>query len=88
MSTNSSNLAEEAIVITKEYLGPAAGRFINKQISFHLEKDPADLTPQDIPKLVEWVNISLALLTEDKRMVEECSGRLAGLTKVPAKVIR
>lgn len=67
----------EAIVTAAEpYLGPAAERFIARQVKFHLGKKPEELSKEDLPKLVEWVKVSLAMLTEDKAMVAEFNQRV------------
>jgi hypothetical protein len=75
-------LYEQIVHITEEYLGPAAKRFINRQIEFHLEKKPAEVTTQDVPKLAEWGKVSLGLLTEDKAMVDAFEHKIMEL--VPA----
>lgn len=72
---------QEAVAITSDYLGPAAERFINRQIAFHLGKTPDQLSRQDIPKLTEWVKVSIAVLTEDKSMVDDFSERISSLAE-------
>lgn len=75
----STYIYDQAVQITKDYLGPAAERFINRQIIFHLKKDPEMLTKQDIPQLAEWVKVSIAILTEDKKMVDDFTKRILKL---------
>ena len=77
--TAQATLIDDVIAIAETYLGPAAERFIKRQITFHLNKKPAELTREDLPKLVEWVKLSLALLTEDKTMVDACEQQLLAL---------
>ncbi|HSH31386.1 MAG TPA: hypothetical protein VK963_01835 [Candidatus Saccharimonadales bacterium] len=77
----SSPVYQEALTITKDYLGPAAERFINRQIAFHLGKTPEQLQPADIPQLTEWVKVSIAVLTEDKTMVDDFSARILSLVE-------
>jgi len=72
-----AKLYDTIIEITEGYLGPAAQRFIDRQIRFHLGKKPEVITRADIEKLTEWVQVSLALLTDDKVVVEEFSRRMA-----------
>lgn len=72
-------LYDQVVDIAEEYLGPAAKRFISRQITFHLDKKPAELTKSDLPKLVEWVKVSLALLTDDKKVVDDCQTKLNAL---------
>ncbi|HSX41637.1 MAG TPA: hypothetical protein VLF21_03390 [Candidatus Saccharimonadales bacterium] len=74
-----ATLHQQVVGITENYLGPAAPRFIDRQIEFHLKKKPDELTNQDLPQLVEWVKVSLALLTDDKKMVDECVDKLGNL---------
>lgn len=72
---------EQTIEITQDYLGPAAERFITRQIVFHLQKDPKRLTKKDIPQLAEWVKVSIAVLTDDKKMVDDFTKRILTLVK-------
>ena len=75
------SIYQQALFITKDYLGPAAERFINRQITFHLQKEPELLTKEDIPQLAEWVKVSIAILTEDKKMVDDFTERIVKLKK-------
>jgi hypothetical protein len=67
------------VKVTEDYLGPSADRFIARQIEFHLNKKPEDLTKKDLRNLVQWVKVSIGLLTEDRKMVDSCSDRIAKL---------
>lgn len=62
--------------VLEDYLGPAAERFVERQIRFHLDKKPSEITPSDIPTLTEWIKISIALLTDDKSTIDECEKKL------------
>lgn len=73
------NIYQQALVITRDYLGPAAERFLSRQINFHLQKEPELLTKRDIPQLAEWVKVSIAILTEDKSMVDSFTKRILKL---------
>jgi hypothetical protein len=77
----SATIYQQAVEITKDYLGPAAERFISRQIIFHLQKDPEDLSKKDIPQLAEWVKVSISILTEDKKMVDDFTKRILKLKK-------
>jgi hypothetical protein len=72
-------LVDRVINVTQNYLGPAGARFIKRQIIFHLKIKPQDLRREDLPKLVEWVKVSLALLTEDSQMVDRCERDILAL---------
>lgn len=75
------SLYRQLIMITEEYLGPAAPRFIDRQIAIHLDKAPHELEAQDLPKLAEWTKVTLGLLTEDRSVVAEYSDRIDQLAE-------
>jgi hypothetical protein len=77
--TQAGELYRQVTLITEEYLGPAAERFVARQISFHLDKAPQDLSNEDIPKLIKWTRVTFGLLTEDSRIVDEYSNKIASL---------
>lgn len=81
-----SPLFDEIVIITEEYLGPASKRFISRQIAFHLQKDPSEITAQDIIILVDWMRVTLALLTEDHTTVDSFAERLLNLANERASV--
>ena len=72
-------LLDELVGITEEYLGPAAHRFIDRQIIFHLDKEPSEILPEDIPRLAVWMRVTVALLTEDRSLVEDFTQRVLEL---------
>lgn len=74
-----SILHDQLVDITRDYLGPAAERFVDRQINFHLKKNPQDLAKEDIPKLSEWIKVTLATLTQDVKSVNDCSQRISSL---------
>ncbi len=74
-----AQLLERVVTVTEEYLGPASERFIYRLIRFHLSKEPSSLSKKDIPKLAEWVKVSLGLLTNDKKLVDDCEKNLLKL---------
>ncbi len=69
----------QLVEITEDYLGPAASRFIDRQIEFHLGKQPDEIADKDILKLAEWGKISLGMLTEDAQMVADFERRILAL---------
>ena len=75
------SIQKQAIEVSADYLGPAAERFINRQITIHLHKKPEKLTKSDLPKLVDWVKIAFALLTDDGSLVDEYVNRLLNIGK-------
>lgn len=76
-----TELYDQVVSITQEYLGPATDRFLVRQITNHLGKSPQELTKSDIPTLVEWTKATLALLTEDRDMVEEYASKISRLAE-------
>lgn len=73
-------LYDEVVAITSDYLGPAGQRFVDRQIQNHLKKEPDELRPQDMSKLIDWLRISFAFLTEDRHIIDEVTTRLANLS--------
>ena len=72
-------LYSDIVDIVSNYLGPAAPRFVDRQIKFHLDKDPQDVAPEDLGRLSEWISVSMALLTDDQTLVDECAKKLIEL---------
>jgi hypothetical protein len=70
--------------ITHIYLGPAADRFIDRQIQNHLHKEPAKLEVADLDLLIDWVRVAVALLTDDGEIVEEYVLQLQRIAKPDA----
>ena len=71
-----SSLYHEIVDITYDYLGPAAERFVAREIETHLKKKPENLDKEDILILLDWSKLAIALLTDDKQMVDDYSQRL------------
>lgn len=71
--TNRANgsVYDQVVRITLSYLGPAANRFIARQVESHLHKKPEDLSPSDLLKLTDWIRVAVSLLTEDKDIIEK-----------------
>lgn len=81
MTQDKTQLYREVVDITTSYLGPAAERFITRQIKTHLGKDPDELSPEDLAKLVDWVKVAIALLTEDSKTVQDYTNSLLELAR-------
>lgn len=75
------NVYSNVVDITHDYLGPAADRFIARQVHNHLNKEPEKITRKDLSKLVDWIRIAVSLLTDDAQMVEEYIEQLKRLAK-------
>lgn len=61
---------ERVVITTHEYLGPAADRFVTRQIRNHLHKDPEELKKRDLKKLIDWIGLAMTLLCEDAELVQ------------------
>jgi hypothetical protein len=77
----SNSLYNSVVEVTKDYLGPAAGRFIDRQIVNHLDKKPGKLNSEDMKKLTEWIKVAFSILTDDQDMIDEYFKRLNALTR-------
>lgn len=78
-------LYDRVVRITHVYLGPAADRFIARQVQNHLHKEPRDLSKADLRKLIAWIRVAVSLLTEDSELVEEYTLQLERLIKPAVK---
>lgn len=78
---NSNKLYQDILAVTSDYLGPAAQRFIDRQIANHLHKAPNKLTRKDVIKLADWSRVAMALLTDDKKIIDDFMQRLIKLTR-------
>ena len=71
-----SSVYTQVVRITHVYLGPAADRFIARQVQNHLHKAPEDLTKADLMKLIDWIRVAVSLITEDSEIIEEYTSQL------------
>lgn len=74
-------LYDKVVKTTRVYLGPAAERFIARQVQSHLNKSPDQLTKQDLGKLIDWIRVAVSVLTDDNELVEEYIAELRKLCK-------
>jgi len=75
------DLYNKVVSVTKDFLGPAAERFITRQIKTHLKKDPQDLTDEDVPELSVLIKSALASLTEDPQIIDGFTQSILKITK-------
>lgn len=75
-----NELSGQIIELSKDYLGPAAERFISRQVTQHLKKEMDSLVPKDLEELAKWVNISAGLLIE-KSKAQELADKIKHLAK-------
>lgn len=74
-------LYDRVVRITRVYLGPAADRFIARQVQNHLQKEPQALSSEDLGRLIDWIRVAVSLLTEDNDIIEEYTTQLQELAK-------
>jgi Arc/MetJ-type ribon-helix-helix transcriptional regulator len=82
---NTPSLYERVVRITHIYLGPAADRFIDRQVEHHLHKSPMKLSDADLTQLIDWIRVAVSLLTDDEDIVEEYVQQLQRLTQPPRR---
>ena len=80
MSSNAS-LYDQVVRVTNVYLGPAADRFISRQVQNHLHKPAAELTANDLLQLIDWIRIGVSMMTEDSGIVDEYAEQLLKLAQ-------
>jgi hypothetical protein len=69
---------DDLIAISKNYLGPAAAKFVDRQIIGHLGIDSSQLTSSHMEDLAKWCYISGKLLM-DEAEAKEYSEKIKGL---------
>jgi hypothetical protein len=82
-----TTLYKNIIDITEDYFGPAARRCIDRIIVNHLGKTPDKIKPGDVPELITWVKLTVALLTDDPDVVSEFVERLDKLANRKTKPV-
>ena len=79
MDTSQNLLYQQCIEIAAQFLGPAASRFINRQITQHLQIEPDQLQKEHLPELSQWVKVSATLLT-DNQIASDFSGKILNIS--------
>jgi hypothetical protein len=52
----------DVLAVCEKYLTSGAKRFLDRQITGHLDKEPGSITPIDKHELAKWAKISGTLL--------------------------
>lgn len=60
----------KVVSVAEEFLGPAAERFVRRQVEFHLSKNPKDLTSKDVLKLSRTFGTSLGQIVKSDEMIK------------------
>lgn len=76
----------QLITVSERYLGPAAERFIRRQIDFHLGKKPENLTASDVDKLADSVRIALGILTHDRTLISNAVQEIRAVARQEQEV--
>ncbi len=76
-----TNLYDDVVAITYDYLGPAADRFVVRQIRNHLGKDPAQLRQEDLRQLIDWIQLAMRLISDNAEVVDHYITDLESLTR-------
>jgi hypothetical protein len=79
MSDKPDAIYDQVVRVTHVYLGPAAERFIARQVEHHLHKAPQELSQADLLGLIDWIRVVVSLLTEDDEIIEEYTAELKKL---------
>ncbi len=85
VASNKPSVYNEVVRVSHVYLGPVADRFIARQIENHLHKLPNQLVRTDLAELIDWLRLSIAMLTEDVDIIEEYVNELNKLADGPPK---
>jgi hypothetical protein len=80
------SIYDQVVRVTHVYLGPAAERFIDRQVENHLHKAPEELSQADLLSLIDWIRVVVSLLTEDNGIIEEYTNELLKLAKNNAQI--
>jgi hypothetical protein len=80
-----ASVYERVVRITHIYLGPAADRFIDRQVENHLGKMPKALTLADLSQLIDWIRVAVSLMTDDAEIVDEYIEQLERLSRPPSQ---
>ena len=76
-----SNIYQQVVDITSDYLGPTANSFVDSQIYNHLQKSPETLRSEDLNKLINWLKITMAFMIDDTGLVNKYVRDLQVLAK-------
>ena len=63
-------LYDDVLNITRPYLGPAAERFVARQVTRHLSTTAENLAPQHLDELAKWCYTSGKLVMDEAKARE------------------
>jgi siroheme synthase len=77
----SSILYDDVVRVTYQYLGPAADRFVVRQIRNHLQKNPEELRRKDLRQLIDWIQLAMRLISNDAEVIDRYITELEALAQ-------
>lgn len=72
---------DQVVRVTHVYLGPAADRFIDRQVENHLHKSPEQLSEADLASLIDWIQVVVSLITDNDEIIQEYTAELRKLAR-------
>ncbi len=63
-------LYDEVVEVAKVYMGPAAKKFIDRQIKGHLDINEAELDTEFLDELAKWCYTSSKLMMKEQKARE------------------
>ena len=81
MVSSKAALYDEVIRVTQVYFGPATRRFVDRQIRTHIGVEPRKLRKRHLTDLIDWMGVAMALVTEDRKVVNSYKAELRSLTE-------
>lgn len=75
------SLYDDVVTITYDYLGPAADRFVVRQIRNHLRKNPEELQRKDLQGLMDWIQLAMRLISSDTEAIDRYMTDLQALAR-------
>ena len=72
-------LYDDVVALSKNYLGPAAAKFVDRQINTHLKIELSQLRAENMEELAKWCFISGKLLMDNKAEAKEYSEKVKAL---------
>jgi hypothetical protein len=80
-AVKTTSFYSRVVKITQAYLGPAAERFVARQVRNHLGKEPERLEKQELPELIVWFSMAMGILSGDEQVVHSYTADLRKLVK-------
>lgn len=79
-----SQLSEQVLAISVNYLGPAAKKFLERQTASHMDGLAFDdIKPEHLPQLSWWIHASSKLVIDSIR-AKEFADKVVALGKITA----